>query len=355
MNSFFNRVTSVFTKNSTSEGNLAPTPQTSQLVLLPAQTDEQELANFNADLDDALDKLRVAEDKSKKTRDELKNLSKTLKDRGWWGAVKANFDGKTDKELATSLQALGLSLETTQQVLRVLLKVQTQKGRLLHTFNDALVSKIACIQADTQTLNGNQRAATLAFLEELRERVQEQIHQQHLIDEHDRQLQALSQWQFEKNNLDVEIGRRIQQQSEEYALWQMQKEQRDAETALQLLNLQDIAKTLNQSVIDLGEWRKVKQSEDQELRSHIAQTEQHVSEQLLQMADSIAKILTVQQRQESHAQAVHQRVEVLQARILELDRMQAQAKSFTAVLRRHSLSLVALTIALAALVKVLLA
>lgn len=330
--------------------NLAPTPQ---LIRLPAQTDDQKLANFNAELDDALTWLKDAEDKSKSAHGEIQNLSETLKNRNWWGAVKANFNGQTDQELATSVQALGGSLETTQKVLRVLLKVQTQKGRLLQTFNDALVNKIAYIQTDTQTLDGNQRAAALAFLGEMYEQVQEQIRQQHLIDQHGQQLQDLSQWQFEKNNLDAEIVQRIDQQGKENSCWQIQKEQHDAETTRQLISLQDSAETLNQAVIDLGEWCKGKQREDQELHSHIAQAEQQVSEQYVQMADSIAKILTVQQRLEDHAQSVHQRVEALQARLEELNRVQIHAKSFTAVLRRQSLSLVALAVAIAALGKVL--
>lgn len=73
------------------------------------------------------------------------------------------------------------------------------------------------------------------------------------------------------------------------------------------------------------------------------------------LSDFKATILTVQQRLGSHAHAVHQRIDALHARVGALDRMQVQAKSFTALLQRQGLALMALAVAVAALAKVLVA
>src|SRR5690606_5315269 len=120
--------------------------QATPWVLLPAQTDAQKLACFTAELEGALQSLDDATAQSVKARDDMQELADQLQNRNWWGAVKANFNGQTDQALATNVQLLGQSVETTQKVIRVILQVQTQKGRLLHAFSDALVDKISRIQ-----------------------------------------------------------------------------------------------------------------------------------------------------------------------------------------------------------------
>lgn len=359
MNSLLSHVTSMFKKESSVSVSLSPTlsletaskGQAPQFMLLPAQTEEQKLANFTAELDSALKSLDQATKQSMKARDDMRALKDELQNRKWWSTFKANFDGQTDKELANNVQVLGQSMETTQKVIRVMLQVQTQKSRLLHTFSDALVDKITNIQTDTQTLDSNQRSAALAFLEELHQQVQEQIRQQDLIEHHDQQLHDLSQWQFEKNNQNAALEQRLEEQFENIAQWQTQKDISDVETQQQLHSLKNGTESLEQTVIDLGKWSQNKNSEDLKLRSQIAQSENKFSQLIDQMADSLAKILATQVRLESHAETFQHHVDALQARITELERAQVKAKSFTAVVLRHGISLVALGVAGAALAK----
>lgn len=361
MNFFPNSVTSMLKKNFSTSGSPMtlphpePTPQgqAPQWALLPPQTDAQKLAHFSAELDSALQSLDRAVAQNAQARKDLEQLKGTLDDRGWWGAFKANFNGQTDKELAENVQILGQSMEMTQKVIRIMLQVQTQKGRLLNAFSDALVGKIANIQTDTQTLNGNQRAATLAFLEALHQQVQEQIHHQDLIEQHDNKLQDLAQWQFEKCNQDAALAQQLEQQRNSREHWQELKDLRDADTVKELQILKSGAETLKQSVVDLKLWREAKHREDVELRTQIVHIEQHGVQQFARISDSVATMMATQTRQESLAQVIHERVDTLLARVAELERMQAQAKSLSAVLLRHGPSLVALAIAVAALIKAL--
>src|SRR5690606_5884628 len=129
-------------------------PQAVPWVLLPAQTDAQKLAYFTAELEGALQSLDDSTAQSVQARDDMQELAAQLQNRDWWGAVKASCNGQTDRAQATNVQLLGQSMETTQKVVRVILQVQTQKGRLLHAFSDALVDKISRIQTDTHTLDG---------------------------------------------------------------------------------------------------------------------------------------------------------------------------------------------------------
>lgn len=262
--------------------------QSTPWVLLPAQTDEQKLAYFTSELEDALQSLKDAEAQSLKTRQNLDTLVTQLEKDDWWDAVKANFNGQTDKALATNVQLLGQSVETTQKIVRVILQVQTQKGRLLHNFSDALVDKISRIQTDTQTLDGNHRGVALAFLGELHQQIQEQIRHQELIDEHELKLQTLVQWQTQRGCHDSEMAQRLN-------------------------CLESHVTVLSQSVDSFEQWRQGPHSD---------------------------QILLLEQQ-----------VKTLQERITTLESQQANGGALKTVVLRYGLSILALGVALAGLVK----
>lgn len=288
-------------------------------VLLPAQTDEQKLAHFTAELDEALKSLDLATEQSAKSRDDMQALQSTLEDRGWWDSVKSSFNGQTDKELATNIRVLGQSLETTQKVIRVILQVQTQKGRLLHVFSDALVKKMTSIQTDTQTLDGNQRAAALAFLGELHLNVREQIRQQDLLDEHEGKLQGLDGWQREKDREQVERERSLQQHQMDSLRWQDRKDQHDAEMVQRVDGVKSETELLTQK--------------------------------LEKSANLLAAIAATHDRIEGQVQTLQQLFETQNTRIEALQRSQTQSNSAAGFLLRHGLILVALGVAVAALLK----
>lgn len=156
--------------------------------------DERALADFSSDLDAALRDLEASVEAREKASTKVKELKNALNGRNWWGTLKSSFSGEADKNLAVMVEDLGSSLGLTQSALRVILKVQTEKNRMLRGFSDALVNKILKVQQDTHTLNGNQKAAALNFLQELQTQIDEQIRQQDLVDSHEAALQEHAQW-----------------------------------------------------------------------------------------------------------------------------------------------------------------
>jgi hypothetical protein len=171
--------------------------------------DDQALADFSSDLEAALRDLEDAFKTREQAGEKVAKLKKTLDDQNWWGTLKSSFSGEADKNLATMVEDLGTSLGLTQSALRVILKVQTEKNRMLRGFSDALVKKIFKVQQDTHTLNGNQKAAALNFLQELQTQIDEQIRQQDLVDSHEAALQEHAQWRHDQDQAHADLVIRI--------------------------------------------------------------------------------------------------------------------------------------------------
>lgn len=262
---------------------------------LPAP-EQQEVLDFVAELEAVLRDVSVAVEKSQKTSDEICDLNKELEARGWWGAVKANFSGSTQQELTTQVLALSNSVTVTQEFIRVLLKVQTQKDRVLKSFSDAVTEKILNVQADTQTLNGNQRSAALALLGELQKHMGEQIRQRELVQHHDLCLQGMEQ------RLDF-IG-----------LWQIDRNQRDDESARQM--------ALRFSELEAS-------NSDKEV-GYLA-----LREQLLKSESCVA--------------ALKDQIGGLEGRLAKLEASQVQARSLATMIARQAPALIALGLAAAAI------
>lgn len=278
------------------ESALAPAPA-HPLVLL--NSEKQEVSDFKADLEAALRDVNEAFKESQETSRKVGQLEKKLQDRGWWGAVKATLDGSTDKELTTQVMALSKSIALTQRIVRVVLKVQTQKNRLLQAFNHALVDKIANIEGDTRTLDRNQKVAALEFLGELRQQIEDQIRQQDLVQSHEHRLQAHEQWLFEVDNSRAESARQLAQVEASWA-------------------------ALKQRADEIGQWQFDKDDRDAALRQQLA-------------------------RSESDASNLKEQVRELQGRLAGLEESARQMRSMKAMLLRQLLPLIALGFAVAAL------
>lgn len=158
--------------------------------------DERAIAEFACDLDEAIKNLEEATKQRDQTSQKIQEVQRALGDRSWWGAITANLSGKTDKELATMVLDLSASLGLTQSALSLILKVQTEKNRLLKGFNHALVDKITKVQADAQTLDSNQRHAALNFLQDLRSHIETQLRQQELVKSHEVKIREMAAWRI---------------------------------------------------------------------------------------------------------------------------------------------------------------
>ncbi|NML44450.1 hypothetical protein HHL11_11860 [Ramlibacter sp. G-1-2-2] len=296
-------------------------------------SEEREVSNFVADLEAALRDINAAVKKGEATNKEVSDLKDKLEKRGWFGAMKAGITGSSTQELTTQVLALSNSIGVTQQVVRVMLKVQTQKNRLLHAFNAALTDKISRIEGDTRTLDSNQKGAALAFLGELQQQVEDQIQQQHLVQSHDDRLRVHDQDLFEAANAHAESVRRLDevqanfaterqrvdaigQQLGKVAEWQLDKDKRDADSARQMALAEAAAAALAQRLVELDLWRLGKDSQDAAL-----------------------------------AAGLKERIGGLESRIVELEASARHARSIKMLFLRQVPALVALGLALTTLLR----
>ena len=161
----------------------------SQEPSLPLLANERDdLNDFVAKLDAALVEVRKAADISKDVNGKAISLSNELANRGMWSQAKAVISGQNDKDLATMVERLGVSLQLTQSAVTVLFSVQGQKHRMLRQFHTALVNKISLVTADNATLDEAQKKAVLMFLDELQTQIDDQLEMQDTVDRNEKML-----------------------------------------------------------------------------------------------------------------------------------------------------------------------
>lgn len=177
-------------------------------VVLSA-ADAADVEDFSRDLEVAVRDIGKAVAQSASVKTKAGKLMVNLESRGWWGQMTSGLSGSTDKEMATLVEGLGSSLEVTQKVVQVMLKVTTQKSQVLRGFNDALVNKIAKITEDTRTLDGNQKVVVKEFLSQLQKQVFEQIQQQEMVDSHELRLIDHEEWRADKDIHDQTVNSQL--------------------------------------------------------------------------------------------------------------------------------------------------
>ena len=157
-------------------------------ALEPASdSDLAEVASARKELFASLDKIVDAIKANQLTQGDAQRLA----NRSTWENVRGALSGANDKDLAGMVKTLGGSLETTQSIVHVMLRLQTRKDLLLREFHSVLVDKIAKIQSDTQTLDSNQRTAALEIVSALQDQVEDQLLQYETIDRHEQRLNAV--------------------------------------------------------------------------------------------------------------------------------------------------------------------
>lgn len=121
----------------------------------------------------------------------VQEMASSLSQKGLWASFTGVVSGSNDKDLAGMVKRLGGSLETTQAVVQVMLRLQTRKYSVLRDFHSALLDKIGKIQGDTRTLDSNQRAAALEIVSALRDQVEDQLRQCEAVERHELQLEKI--------------------------------------------------------------------------------------------------------------------------------------------------------------------
>ena len=162
--------------------------------LLPApRSEENQLKDFH----EGLQKLNAAIQRGSKTREQLNDFQ----NQGSWDSFWGGLSGRNDKDLAKLLTEIGASLEVTQSVVQLVTQVHTVNNNVLRGFNDALVREIERLQADTQTLEGNQSGA-LVVLYEFKHQIDELLA---LADGYEYCRHAVNQLAAAQNNHEKEL------------------------------------------------------------------------------------------------------------------------------------------------------
>lgn len=156
-----------------------------QIVL--ASNDELELKTARESLLRGLDDIVAAI----KDNQSIQKKADKLGQKGWFASIGGVISGENDKDLASMVKALGGSLETTQAVVQVMLRLQSRKDKFLREFQSVLIDKLVNLQSDTKTLDTNQQAMALSIVSALQDQVDEQIRQYDLVDHHERSLKDL--------------------------------------------------------------------------------------------------------------------------------------------------------------------
>lgn len=302
---------------------------------LPA-SEQQELREFAAELETALRDIGDAVKQSQKTAEKISELKDTLDSRGFWGAISANFSGSTQKDLTTQILALSKNVSVTQQVVRIMLKAQTQSDRVLRSFNDALVEKLFKLKTDTETLDESQRVAAIALLGELQKQVQEQVRQRDLVTIHEEKLQELQEERMNEtvllNGIETDLER-LQERSAELGSridsidqWQIDRDGHAAKLASKIAHMFADAEEMQQRFSQLEAWSSAKQAGDLEMRQQLSQ-------------------LVI------HCDGLQKKIERLESRLAMLDASRLQAQSLGAKIMQQGLALIAVVLAMFAMLK----
>lgn len=135
--------------------------------------------------------ISTLEREAEKQKDRSEDLDDNLSSAGFLKSFGRAVSGKNDKDLAEMINSLGDSLHTMQEIIQIILFIQTQKNVALREFHSVLVSKVTSIETDTKTLDGNQRKATLNVVSALRDQVGDMLRQSELVERHDREIDSL--------------------------------------------------------------------------------------------------------------------------------------------------------------------
>ncbi|UZE16077.1 hypothetical protein LOY70_19505 [Pseudomonas sp. B21-054] len=266
--------------------------------LLPApRSEENQLKDFH----EGLQKLNTALRRGSKTRAQLNDFQ----NQGSWDSFWGGLSGRNDKDLAKLLTEFGASLEVTQSVLQLVTQVHTVNNNVLRGFNDALVREIERLQADTQTLEGNQNGA-LVVLYEFKHQIDELLA---LADGYEYCKHAVNQLAAAQNNHETNL----QQLSLSFSSGAQVQEQLNV-TAARQLTQQGEAQGAQQKQIEqvtklLGREIQARERLSTAMTASLKEVSEALNQHLERVESILGELLENQQRTQA-------RIEQLEAQLL---------------------------------------
>ena len=162
----------------------------SQANIAVVAKEQEDFLAFEREFEKNLKELAQAIKESRTAGQNAADIS----NKGTWKMVWGSISGDNDKELAQMTSKLATSLNVTQTVLQMVMKISHRKNGFLKQFHEVLVNKITLLNKDTRTLDQNQREATVAILEEIKSQVSGQLAQHDKVDEHQLRLESLDRY-----------------------------------------------------------------------------------------------------------------------------------------------------------------
>lgn len=163
--------------------------------------DASKIQEMTVDFSKQIDEL----DKAIQLTKDAGELASRVQEKGMFGTLLGSFNGSNDKQLAESVKILGASVETTQKIIEVILKVNNVKNQYLKSFHSALTDKILTMSKEMDVSYGNQKnakQASITIATQLRAQIEEKIKHSEMIDEHEDEISQLQNIAQSKDILD---------------------------------------------------------------------------------------------------------------------------------------------------------
>lgn len=308
-----------------------------------------EFVDEQKDLIDCVDEMISAIRNGKSVQMTASNLEK----KSWWGAFKGTVSGANDKDLATMVKNLGGSLETTQMTVQVMLRIQTRKDHVLRGFHSALVDKIVKIQADTKTLDVNQRTAALDIVAALIDQVEDQLRQCDAVDRHEKRLQEIDGTLVNSASVEADFRENLKALDDQCANLKKSDNYLSHDVEVLQAGLKDLA---TKSETDLTEAEHKTSSLKAELYNLDMKFTENVNLATAAQTQLHESIIYFQQEMKSGLSNLsgridHQNVLIvkIEGRLIQIETELARSLTWPARLRRHSFGLAGILIGIAGL------
>ena len=105
-------------------------------------------------------------------------LAKKIEEKGLWGTFSGTISGANDADLAKSVALLGTSLEITQKIVHIILRISDAKNQCLKAFHRVITDKVIELESNTNDLDSTQQTtnnATILIAKKLQAQLEEKI------------------------------------------------------------------------------------------------------------------------------------------------------------------------------------
>lgn len=154
-------------------------------------TDMQQAAiisnHLRQDFEALFTDIQAASERSRIVLEQSEDFNK----RGFWAQIGGTLSGSNDIDLSHMIGSVSKSLQITQRVIEILLKIQSEKNVVLKEFHRAVTDKIVDLQSNDNIIDLNLRDNLLTVFEHLQKQVEDKLLQADQIESHKSKIAKL--------------------------------------------------------------------------------------------------------------------------------------------------------------------